>query len=105
MIKKISLIVLTLTLLTSCVSKKIFTDLEDKYSNLKKENRSLSDELGELTYSNKKLENECNSILGDLMLKADASLGVNNVDDENTDDEDNPDKFLDVGHHQRHQAQ
>ncbi len=58
MIKKISLIVLTLTLLTSCVSKKIFTDLEDKYSNLKKENRSLSDELGELTDSNKKLENE-----------------------------------------------
>jgi len=49
MIKKISLIALTLTLLTSCVSKKIYTDLEDKYANLKKENRSLSDEVEQLS--------------------------------------------------------
>jgi chemotaxis protein MotB len=58
MIKRISLIALTLTLFTSCVSKKIFTDLEDKYANLKKENRNLSDDLGELSTTNKKLENE-----------------------------------------------
>jgi chemotaxis protein MotB len=58
MIKRISLLVLTLTLLSSCVSKKIYTDLEDKYANLKKENRDLTEDFGELTDSNKKLENE-----------------------------------------------
>ncbi len=58
MIKRISLLVLTLALFSSCVSKKIYTDLEDKYANLKKENRVLSEDLGELTDSNKKLENE-----------------------------------------------
>ncbi|MEM6376799.1 MAG: cell envelope biogenesis protein OmpA, partial [Bacteroidota bacterium] len=41
MIKKISLIALVLTVFTSCVSKKIYTDLEDKYANLKKEKRDL----------------------------------------------------------------
>ncbi|MEZ4801247.1 MAG: OmpA family protein [Gelidibacter sp.] len=44
MIKKLSLIALTLILTTSCVSKKIYTDLENRYASLKKENRSLSDE-------------------------------------------------------------
>ena len=43
MIKKLSVIALTLVLSTSCVSKKIYTDLENKYANLKKENRKLSD--------------------------------------------------------------
>ncbi|WP_323787191.1 OmpA family protein [Psychroserpens sp.] len=42
MFKKLSLIALTLVLYTSCVSKKIYTDLEDKYAELKKENRKLS---------------------------------------------------------------
>mgnify|MGYP001155235041 CR=1 FL=1 len=58
MIKKISILALTFTLFSSCVSKKIYTDLEDKYANLKKENRVLSEDLGELSDSNKKLENE-----------------------------------------------
>ncbi|WP_299128327.1 OmpA family protein [uncultured Winogradskyella sp.] len=49
MIKKISLVALILTLCTSCVSKKIYTDLENKYSNLKKENRALSDEVETLS--------------------------------------------------------
>lgn len=44
MIKKLSLIALTLVLTTSCVSKKIYTDLENKYATLKKENRETSDE-------------------------------------------------------------
>ena len=44
MIKKLSLIALTLVLTTSCVSKKIYTDLESKYANLKKENRKLADD-------------------------------------------------------------
>ena len=48
MIKKISLGLLVLALSTSCVSKKIYTDLENKYTDLKKENRSLSDENADL---------------------------------------------------------
>lgn len=48
MIKKLSLIALTLLLTTSCVSKKIYTDLESKYATLKKENRKISDENADL---------------------------------------------------------
>lgn len=44
MIKKLSFIALTLVLTTSCVSKKIYTDLESKYANLRKENREIADE-------------------------------------------------------------
>ena len=36
MIKKLAFIALTLTLTSSCVSKKIYTDLENKYAELKK---------------------------------------------------------------------
>lgn len=48
MIKKLSLIALTLVLTTSCVSKKIYTDLESKYASLRKENRKISDENADL---------------------------------------------------------
>lgn len=48
MIKKLSLIVFTLVLTTSCVSKKIYTDLESKYATLKKENRKISDQNADL---------------------------------------------------------
>lgn len=48
MLKKLSLIALTLVLTTSCVSKKIYTDLESKYANLKKENRQIADDNAEL---------------------------------------------------------
>lgn len=48
MIKKLSLIVFTLMLTTSCVSKKIYTDLESKYASLKKENRKISDDNADL---------------------------------------------------------
>lgn len=44
MIKKVVLGFAALSLMTSCVSKKIYTDLENKYTDLKKENRSLADE-------------------------------------------------------------
>lgn len=44
-----SILVLTLVLTTSCVSKKIYTDLESKYATLKKENRTLSDDNETLT--------------------------------------------------------
>lgn len=44
MIKRASIGLLALALMTSCVSKKVYTDLENKYAELKKENRTLSDE-------------------------------------------------------------
>ena len=43
-IRTISAGLLAVTLMTSCVSKKVYTDLETKYADLKKENRALSDE-------------------------------------------------------------
>ncbi|SDR81665.1 chemotaxis protein MotB [Formosa sp. Hel1_31_208] len=58
MIKKLSLIALTLVLTTSCVSKKIYEDLEDKYANLKKENRTLADDNSELQTALNKAQNE-----------------------------------------------
>nr|WP_321246953.1 OmpA family protein [uncultured Psychroserpens sp.] len=58
MIKKLSLIALTLVLTTSCVSKKIYTDLESKYANLKKENRSLADENSDLSDQKNSLTND-----------------------------------------------
>ncbi|WP_179004369.1 OmpA/MotB family protein [Winogradskyella forsetii] len=62
MIKKISLLALTLALFSSCVSKKIYTDLEDKYTNLKKENRSLTDEVETLSSDKTKLSNELDQL-------------------------------------------
>lgn len=56
MIKKISLGLLIVALSTSCVSKKIYTDLESKYADLKKENRSLSDENDDLLKAKSQLE-------------------------------------------------
>ncbi|WP_248724828.1 OmpA family protein [Seonamhaeicola sp. ML3] len=44
MIKRISVLVLTLTVLASCVSPKVYKELEAKYNNLKNENRKLADE-------------------------------------------------------------
>ncbi|GAB5563627.1 MAG: OmpA family protein [Winogradskyella sp.] len=62
MIKRISLLVITLTLFSSCVSKKIYTELEDKYANLKKENRGLNDEVESLSAANTKLNNDLASL-------------------------------------------
>ena len=56
MIKKISLGFLIVALSTSCVSKKIYSDLESKYADLKKENRSLSDENDDLLKAKSQLE-------------------------------------------------
>ncbi|TXG36882.1 OmpA family protein [Seonamhaeicola maritimus] len=44
MIKRISVLVLTLAVFASCVSPKVYKELEGKYNNLKNENRKLSDE-------------------------------------------------------------
>lgn len=58
MIKKISIGFLVLALSTSCVSKKIYNDLENKFADLKKENRAISDENAALLASKKQLETE-----------------------------------------------
>ena len=58
MIKRISLGLLLVALSTSCVSKKIYTDLESKYADLKKENRSISDENTDLLKAKSQLELE-----------------------------------------------
>ena len=41
--KKILLIIITLSLVTSCVSKKVYTELEGKYNKLRDNNSSLFD--------------------------------------------------------------
>jgi chemotaxis protein MotB len=56
MIKKISLGLLIVALSTSCVSKKIYNDLESKYADLKKESRSISDENTDLLKTKSQLE-------------------------------------------------
>ena len=58
MIKKISILVISLSLFSSCVSKKIYTELEDKYANLKKEHRQISDENQSLTEARNTLLND-----------------------------------------------
>lgn len=58
MIKRISLGLLLVALSTSCVSKKIYNDLESKYADLKKESRTLADENAELLKSKSQLELE-----------------------------------------------
>lgn len=56
MIKQVSIGVLALALTTSCVSKKMYTDLETKFADLKKENRALADENEGLKTSKNQLE-------------------------------------------------
>lgn len=56
--KKISLLVLSIMLLASCVSPKVYKDLEGKYNNLKKENRKLSNENESLLSAKTTAENE-----------------------------------------------
>jgi len=58
MIKKVSLGLLILALSTSCVSKKIYNDLENKFADLKKENRKLADDNEDLLKTKTKLESD-----------------------------------------------
>jgi len=66
MIKKASLGLLILALSTSCVSKKIYNDLESKYSDLKKENRSIADENTDLKTAKNQLELDRDKLSKDL---------------------------------------
>lgn len=62
MIRKIALACVVLSLTTSCVSKKIYQDLENKYADLKKENNALSDENGVLKTDKNQLELDKNKL-------------------------------------------
>ena len=55
MTKNFFFAVLTILTLNSCVSKKIFTELESKYADLKKENRAIADENEALLSAKNKL--------------------------------------------------
>lgn len=56
MIKRVSIALLVLALSTSCVSKKVYNDLENKLANQKKENRKLADDNEELSKAKNQLE-------------------------------------------------
>lgn len=58
MIKRLFLAILFAALSTSCVSKKIYNDLESKYADLKNENQAISDENVELLKAKSQLEHE-----------------------------------------------
>lgn len=66
MIKRISLGLLIVMMTTSCVSKKIYNDLENKFADLKKENRSISDENTALLKAKNQLELDREALKGDL---------------------------------------
>ncbi|WP_452225685.1 OmpA family protein [Lacinutrix chionoecetis] len=55
---KATLLVIVLIAITSCVSPKVYKDLEDKYATLKKENRNLQDENSTLLNEKNKAENQ-----------------------------------------------
>ena len=62
MIKKMALALVVLGITTSCVSKKIYQDLESKYADLKKERNALADEKESLTSQKNKLELDKNNL-------------------------------------------
>jgi chemotaxis protein MotB len=66
MIKRVSVGLLILALSTSCVSKKIYNDLESKFADLKKENRSMADENAELLKAKNQLELDNNALKSEL---------------------------------------
>ena len=66
MIKRFSIGLLVLALSTSCVSKKIYNDLESKYADSKKENRSLADENTDLLKAKNQLELDRDGLKTDL---------------------------------------
>jgi chemotaxis protein MotB len=66
MIRKIPLILMALAISTSCVSKKIYTELENKYTDLKKQHRLLGDENQALQLNKNQLDTENGSLKSEL---------------------------------------
>ena len=62
MIKKTTLAVLVLALATSCISPKVYKELEGKYNKLKNENRSLLEENETLLSEKTKAQNALNEL-------------------------------------------
>ena len=60
--KKHLVFITLITLMTSCVSPKVYKDLETKYDNLKKENKKLVDENEALLAAKTKNENELEAL-------------------------------------------
>jgi len=87
MIKRIVLGIALMTLMTSCVSKKIYTDLENKYTDLKKENRLIADQNEELHKANAQFNEENKTLKAELdklkadrdKLQADCTATTNNL--------------------------
>ncbi|WP_129750375.1 OmpA family protein [Flavobacterium beibuense] len=88
MVKRISVGFLALALMTSCVSKKVYTDLETKYADLKKENRALADENSTLEQEKNQLDLQSKDLQSQLdklkqerdKLSADYTATKNNLD-------------------------
>jgi chemotaxis protein MotB len=86
-IKKISVGLLILAFTTSCVSKKLYNDLENKYASLKKENREMSDSNEDLAKAKNKLELDQSALQEELnktkaerdKYLADLTAGQNNL--------------------------
>jgi chemotaxis protein MotB len=87
MIKRVVLGMVVLSLMTSCVSKKIYTDLENKYTDLQKENRLINDENEELRKANSLFNDENKALKAELdklkadrdKLQADCTATANNL--------------------------
>ncbi len=86
-IRKISVGLLLLALTTSCVSKKLYNDLENKYADLKKESREMSDSNEDLAKAKNNLELEKSALQDELnktkaqrdKYLADLTAGQNNM--------------------------
>lgn len=66
MIKQVTLLAMTAALATSCVSKKVYNELEEKYANLRKENRKLQDAGDDCEKAKKKLDGEYAALQSEL---------------------------------------
>lgn len=60
--KKYLILILITSVLTSCVSPKVFKDLEDKYARLKKEHKALENENQDLEEIKNSLQNDLNEL-------------------------------------------
>ncbi len=65
-LRRISAGLLLLALTTSCVSKKVYTDLENKYADLKKENREIADKNTALEKERNELDLKSKDLQGQL---------------------------------------
>lgn len=64
MFKKIFILVLSITLISSCVSPKVYKDLESKYANLKKKNKKLANDYEGLLKSKNEAQNSLTKLQG-----------------------------------------